>query len=99
MTKKNNPFRTIRENGNEIQNHVIDEFLSGRLSRRELLRAGGVLGLWTLGGAGFFASNASRAADQATGTIRIGHPMPSGAIDPLTAFDVASPALLNQSGE
>jgi peptide/nickel transport system substrate-binding protein len=99
MTKKNNPFRTIRDNGNEIQNHVIDEFLSGRLSRRELLRAGSMLGLWTLGGSGLIASFSSQAASPVARTIRIGHPMPSGAIDPITAFDVASPALLNQSGE
>jgi peptide/nickel transport system substrate-binding protein len=99
MTKKNNPFRTIRDNGNEIQNHVIDEFLSGRLSRRELLRAGSMLGLWTLGGSGLIASFSSQAASPVAHTIRIGHPMPSGAIDPITAFDVASPALLNQGGE
>ncbi|TDY22085.1 peptide/nickel transport system substrate-binding protein [Paraburkholderia sp. BL6665CI2N2] len=99
MTKKNDPFHTIRDNGNEIQNHVIDEFLSGRLSRRELLRAGSMLGLWTLGGSGLIASLSSQAASPVAGTIRIGHPMPSGAIDPITAFDVASPALLNQSGE
>ncbi|RFU49186.1 ABC transporter substrate-binding protein [Paraburkholderia sp. DHOC27] len=102
MTNKNNFFRTIRSNGNEIQNHAVDEFLSGRLSRRELLRVGSVLGLWTLSGASLFRSLTARAAASsgaASTAIRVGHPMPSGAINPLTAFDVASPALLNQSGE
>ncbi|MGF6767930.1 peptide/nickel transport system substrate-binding protein [Paraburkholderia sp. GAS199] len=98
MKDRRNPFRAIRENGNEAQNHVVDEFLAGRLSRRELLRIGSVFGLWTLGGA-LMTANSARAAVGPANTIRVGHPMPSGAIDPLTAFDVASPALLNQSGE
>lgn len=99
MTNKGDFFRTIRNYGNEIQNHAVDEFLSGRLSRRELLRAGSVLGLWTLGGGAIFTGLTSRAVAASVALIRVGHPMPSGAINPLTAFDVASPALLNQSGE
>jgi peptide/nickel transport system substrate-binding protein len=109
MKTPKNPFHNIRANGNELHNHTIDEFLAGRLSRRELLRAGSVLGLWTLGGGAALAlpalaqaastSSGTSAATVANATIRVGHPMPSGAIDPLTAFDVASPALLNQSGE
>jgi len=96
-------LQALRCHANDPQNHAIDEYLSGRLSRRELLRAGSMLGLWTLaGGISLGVSNPSIAA-AATNTdslpIRIGHPMPSGVIDPLTAFDVASPALLNQSGE
>lgn len=95
-------FGAVRQNGSELQNHVVDEYLAGRLSRRELLKAGSVLGLWTLGGSSLVMPGIARAADAASPantTIRVGHPMPSGAIDPLTAFDVASPALLNQSGE
>ncbi|MEI6001065.1 ABC transporter substrate-binding protein [Paraburkholderia bengalensis] len=99
MNNKRNLFRNIRDYGDDIQNHVVDEFLAGRLSRRELLRTGSILGLWTLGGAGLFNAPSARAATSSVATIRVGHPMPSGAIDPLTAFDVASPALLNQSGE
>ncbi|KIG03012.1 ABC-type transporter, periplasmic subunit [Burkholderia sp. MR1] len=95
-------FGAVRQNGSELQNHVVDEYLAGRLSRRELLKAGSVLGLWTLGGSSLVMPGIAGAADAASpanATIRVGHPMPSGAIDPLTAFDVASPALLNQSGE
>ncbi|MEM5460868.1 ABC transporter substrate-binding protein [Paraburkholderia phytofirmans] len=103
MKSPNHRLQRLRAGANELQNHAIDEFAAGRLSRRELLRAGSMLGLWTLGGV--VSSVASRgaqaveAANNTNATIRVGHPMPSGAIDPLTAFDVASPALLNQSGE
>ncbi|AUT64921.1 ABC transporter substrate-binding protein [Paraburkholderia terrae] len=102
MKSSNHLLQRLRTGANDLQNHAIDEFLAGRLSRRELLRAGSVLGLWTLGGAiSLTTSQAVRAAEvgNTNATIRVGHPMPSGAIDPLTAFDVASPALLNQSGE
>ncbi|MGY6126891.1 ABC transporter substrate-binding protein (plasmid) [Paraburkholderia strydomiana] len=96
-------LQQVRAGANELQNHAIDEFFAGKLSRRELLRAGSVLGLWTVGGGtSLTASRAVQAVEARNGTsatIRVGHPMPSGAIDPLTAFDVASPALLNQSGE
>ena len=100
MTSQKTAFRNVRDHGNEHQNHVIDEFLAGRLSRREVLRAGSVIGLWTLAGSvGLALPRAARAASEAISAVRIGHPMPSGAVDPLTAFDVASPALLNQTGE
>ena len=35
----------IRRNRSELENHVIDEFFAGHISRRELLRAGSVVGL------------------------------------------------------
>jgi peptide/nickel transport system substrate-binding protein len=84
---------------NEVQNHAVDEFVAGRLSRREFLRVGSLLGIGFAAGAAGMTTSSAWAAPLSVDTIRIGHPMPSGAIDPVTAFDVASPALLNQTGE
>src|SRR3954451_16980925 len=36
---------TIRSQSNEVENHLIDEYSSGRLSRREFVRRGGVIGM------------------------------------------------------
>ena len=35
----------LREGQGEIANHVIDEFVAGRLSRRDLLRRGALVGI------------------------------------------------------
>ena len=35
----------LREGQGEIANHVIDEYAAGRLSRREFLRRGSVVGI------------------------------------------------------
>ena len=35
----------IRRNRSELENHVIDEFFGGHISRREFVRAGSVVGL------------------------------------------------------
>ena len=35
----------IRRNRSELENHVIDEFFAGHISRREFVRAGSVVGL------------------------------------------------------
>lgn len=32
----------IRRSAGELENHVLDEFLAGRLSRRDLLRRGSI---------------------------------------------------------
>jgi peptide/nickel transport system substrate-binding protein len=36
---------SIRSESSELQNHLIDEYSSGRLSRREFVRRGGVIGM------------------------------------------------------
>ncbi|HTH60319.1 MAG TPA: ABC transporter substrate-binding protein [Paraburkholderia sp.] len=80
-------------------NHAIDEFVAGRLTRRELLRHASVLGLAFATG-GLAASRAAHAQPPPTGqTIRVAHLMPAGAIDPLTVTDAGGLCLLNQTGE
>ncbi len=87
-----------RRTADAYGNHAIDEFLAGRLSRRDLLRYASVIGL-SLAGAGAFAPREARAQGAANATIRVAHLTPAGAVDPLTVTDAASLALLNQTGE
>ena len=83
-----------RAQAGTLGNHAIDEFVAGRLTRRELLRYAGALGL------AFAVSPAARAQQRPTGqTIRVAHLMPAGAIDPLTVTDAGGLCLLNQTGE
>ncbi|MFX1761263.1 ABC transporter substrate-binding protein [Paraburkholderia sp. A1RI-2L] len=98
-------FDALRARAGAYGNHAIDEFLAGRLTRRELLRYAGALGLSSLAlaGSGLVAPRSARA--QATRgkpgnqTIRVAHLMPAGAVDPLTVTDAGALCLLNQTGE
>jgi peptide/nickel transport system substrate-binding protein len=89
-----------RPQAGELGNHAIDEFMSGRLTRRELLRHASVLG-FALTAGGIFGMPAARAqaAGKSGGTIRVAHLTPAGAVDPLTVTDAAGLALINQTGE
>ncbi|QSN61823.1 ABC transporter substrate-binding protein [Caballeronia sp. M1242] len=89
-----------RGNAGELGNHAIDEFMAGRLTRRELLRHASVLG-FALSAGGLFGMPAARAqsAGKPGGTIRVAHMTPAGAVDPLTVTDAAGLVLINQTGE
>ncbi|HEY1997215.1 ABC transporter substrate-binding protein [Paraburkholderia sp.] len=94
-------FETARRSADSYGNHAIDEFLAGRLTRRDLLRYASVMGL-SLAGGGLLAMPQARAQGTqgaASATIRVAHLTPAGAVDPLTVTDAASLALLNQTGE
>ncbi|HEX3634590.1 MAG TPA: ABC transporter substrate-binding protein, partial [Paraburkholderia sp.] len=82
-------------------NHAIDEFIAGRITRRDLLRYASVIGLSLVGGGVLNAprARAQGAPSPANQTIRVAHLTPAGAVDPLTVTDAASLALLNQTGE
>jgi peptide/nickel transport system substrate-binding protein len=91
---------TLRARAGAHGNHAIDEFVAGRLTRREWLRHASVLGLAFAAG-GFATPRIARAqqpqpTDQ---TIRVAHLMPAGAVDPLTVTDAGGLCLLNQTGE
>ncbi|VXB61884.1 Peptide ABC transporter substrate-binding protein [Burkholderia sp. 8Y] len=89
-----------RAHAGELGNHAIDEFMAGRLTRRELLRHASVLG-FALSAGGLFGMPAARAQGAAKpgGTIRVAHMTPAGAVDPLTVTDAAGLVLINQTGE
>ncbi len=61
----------IRRRSNEIQNHVIDEYEYGKISRREFLRKGSIVGL-TLPFVGVIAAACGSGDDAATTTTLAG---------------------------
>ncbi len=99
----------LREGQGDIGNHVIDEFAAGRISRRDFIRRGTIVGisLPVLGGilsaCGSSASpsptTSSAPAGQPGATIKVGIITPSGAIDPLTIADQGGLDMLGQVGE
>jgi peptide/nickel transport system substrate-binding protein len=97
----------LRQEQGEIGNHVIDEFAAGRLSRRDFLRRGSVVGLSlpVLGGVlaacGSSASSPSSSGSSAGAgaTIRVGLVVPTAAINPLTVADQGGLVMLAQTGE
>jgi peptide/nickel transport system substrate-binding protein len=102
----------FRRTSSEIENHLIDELSAGKISRREFVRRGTVLGLSlpalsfiaaACGGdddaAATGATDTSGGAPQAGGTLRTATLPPAGALDPLTVGDEGGLAVLGQSGE
>jgi peptide/nickel transport system substrate-binding protein len=107
-------LNSLRSGRDELENHVIDEFLAGHLTRRDFLRRGAVVGmsLPLLGGiiAACGSTKASNATTAAGGTgsttkgvpgatIRAGIILPTGVINPLTVADQGGLDMLGQTGE
>jgi peptide/nickel transport system substrate-binding protein len=105
----------LRRTSTEVENHLIDELAAGKISRREFVRRGTVLGL-SLPALSFIAAacggdddggdgSATGATDttggapQQGGTLRTALITPAGALDPLTVGDEGGLAVLGQSGE
>ena len=87
-----------------IEDALVDELVAGRISRREFLRHGSVLGLSipllsALAGLPPRAGAEGNRASDSGGTIRVGMPVPAGPIDPLTVADTGGVCLLSQAGE
>ena len=110
MTEHNDPLSHLRAGQNEIANHVIDEFVAGRLSRRELLRRGALVGISApvLGGILAACGSSSPSSSGSSGgtstgkagaTINVGIITPSGAINPVTVADQGGLDMLGQTGE
>ncbi len=99
----------LRFRGARHESHLVDGYVDGRVSRREFLRHGSVLGLSLpillrlagstgLGALGTLSTiGAARAAPG--GTIRIAQKIPSAAIDPVTTASSGGLLLLQQVGE
>ena len=109
MTEYRDPLSRIRAGQNEVANHVIDEFVAGRLSRRELLRRGALVGISApvlgavLAACGSSSPSPSSSGSTGTGqsnvTINVGITTPAGAINPLTVADQGGLDMLGQTGE
>ncbi|MGO9078467.1 MAG: ABC transporter substrate-binding protein [Streptosporangiaceae bacterium] len=102
----------LRQGQGEIANHVIDEFAAGRLSRRDFLRRGTVVGisvpvlgavLAACGSSGSSSTATSGAGSSSSGkanaTIKCGIIVPAAAINPLTVADQGGLDMLGQTGE
>jgi peptide/nickel transport system substrate-binding protein len=96
----------LRREASDLENHVVDEFLAGRLDRRGLLREGSRYGLalpligGLLGTANPFGASLARAqTGQPNATIRVAAPMPSGAVEPVTVANSGGLLMLMQTGE
>ena len=95
----------VRFAGSAFERHLVDGFVDGRVSRREFLRHGSVLGLAMptllrvagLGAGAYSALGTARAAPG--GTIRVAQKAPSGSVDPVTVANAGGLLLLQQVGE
>jgi peptide/nickel transport system substrate-binding protein len=100
----------LRAGQGEIANHVIDEFVAGRLSRRDLLRRGALVGIslpvlsGIIAACGSSSSSAPKSGGGSSGaganaTIKAGIITPTGAINPVTVADQGGLDMLAQTGE
>ena len=96
----------IRAGQGEIANHIIDEYAAGRLSRRDLLRRGALVGISlpvlgaVISACGSSTSSPSTSGTGAAGaTIKVGIVVPTGAINPVTVADQGGLDMLAQTGE
>jgi peptide/nickel transport system substrate-binding protein len=95
----------LRAGRGPVQEHVIDEFVGGRLSRRQFLRRGTIVGLSVplLGGilaaCGSSAPSSSGAKGKAGATIKAGIGVPAAAINPITIADQGGLEMIGQVGE
>jgi peptide/nickel transport system substrate-binding protein len=100
----------LREGQGDIGNHVIDEYVAGRLSRRDFLRRGAVVGISlpvlgavisACGSSGSPSSSSSTATStgKAGATIKAAIIVPSAAINPVTVADQGGLDMLAQTGE
>jgi peptide/nickel transport system substrate-binding protein len=107
-----NRLGRLRQGQGEIANHIIDEFAAGRLSRRDFIRRGSVVGLSVpLLGSVLAACGSSGSSSATTGTsssapagapgavIKAGIVTPTGAINPVTVPDQGGLDMLAQTGE
>jgi peptide/nickel transport system substrate-binding protein len=114
MKRRDTELDRLRLGRTELENHYIDELVSGSLSRRDFLRKGSVIGMSTpllgavlaaCGGANNSSSSTSSSGAPATGTpkkggtLKVANTVPSATVNPLTVSDSGGLAMLNQTGE
>ena len=108
MNADHRRLSTLREGQGDVANHVIDEFAAGRISRRDFIRRGSVVGIsLPLLGAIVSACGSSSSSPSSTpsstgkggATIKVGLVTPTAAINPLTVADGGGLVMLAQTGE
>ncbi|CAN7142610.1 ABC transporter substrate-binding protein [Mesorhizobium amorphae] len=106
MSKNYRILDLLRRNHSPLENHLIDGLVDGRVSRRDFVRHGSLLGLSLplLGGIGMAAGlggmpSLARAQGAPGATIRVACNVPTAAIDPLTITDGGGTLVIQQVGE
>lgn len=110
MNVDNGRLDRLRAGQGAVENHVIDEFVAGRISRRDFLRRGAVVGISipvlgavvsACGGSSSPSptTSSSAPAGKAGATIKVGIIVPAAAINPLTIADQGGIDMLGQAGE
>jgi ABC-type dipeptide transport system, periplasmic component len=98
----------LRQGQGEIANHVIDEYAAGRLSRRDFLRRGAVVGISlpvlgavisACGSSSSSTPSTSSSSGAAGATIKAGIVVPTATINPVTVADQGGLDMLGQTGE
>ena len=103
---------SVRRSAGPLESRVIDDFVSGRLSRRDFLRRGSIVGISipvlsaiaaACGGANSSSSTGSTTTPTGGGkagaTLKIAGVVPTAAINPLTVQDEGGLTMLCQTGE
>jgi peptide/nickel transport system substrate-binding protein len=110
VTTDNRRLGRLRQSQGDIGNHIIDEYAAGRISRRDFIRRGTVVGisLPVLGavisacgssGSPSSSTSSSAPAGKSGATIKVGIIVPAAAINPLTVADQGGLDMLGQTGE
>jgi peptide/nickel transport system substrate-binding protein len=110
VSADNRRLGRLRQSQGDIGNHIIDEYAAGRISRRDFIRRGSVVGisLPVLGavisacgssGSPSTSSSTSAAAGKSGATIKVGIIQPAAAINPLTIADQGGHNMLGQAGD
>jgi peptide/nickel transport system substrate-binding protein len=99
---------SLRRGRGPVQEHVIDEFLAGHLSRRDFIRRGTMMGISATALGGILAacgssssspSSSSVPKGKANATIKAGIQVPAAAINPITIADQGGLELIGNVGE
>jgi peptide/nickel transport system substrate-binding protein len=104
MSKNFKWMDAIRRRSSALENELFDEWLAGRISRRQFMRHGSVLGLSlpllsSFAAGGLVLPTPARAQGTPGATLRIGINQPAGAIDPVSIADNGGLILLEPTGE
>jgi peptide/nickel transport system substrate-binding protein len=101
---KNPELDQLRFGATEVENHYIDEYMAGNISRQRLLQLGTGIGmslplLGMFGTASALASSKAGARVKAGGTLRVGSLKPAVAVDPVTSATQATLGATSITGE
>jgi len=78
----------------QLQRHILHQYRSGQISRRQFLHHAARIGLLAA-----LPAQAAPALGKPGATIRVASQIPAGAIDPVTVSEIGGLALLCQTGE